>query len=228
VVVYPSQDFYQQYVDNSPIYITIAVVIAIFVVAVIFVMYDYLASGRSRMLDFVVQRSDAMLTEMRLRTKPYDFQEELRRMQQAWLGKSLLVVIPQEVDRWTISVTTRLGRGTSGLVFKVCFSFRILIPYFCQGNLKSATSDGTAYTDNAVAVKIFSKAAQQLRDGIYMEAMIMAQLSACPHIVKLVFPQLCGTTDFPGRGLHTVADTSDYGGARILFSVTSHASHMSS
>ena len=114
---YPTEAMHTSFMTTLPKAITIAVVAAIVMVALVFVMYDCLASGRFEGLNRIASAASHLIE-----SKAYDFQtevNELKDLNTAAGFSEVVVAIPKEIDRKFIQTDGVLGAGAFGRVLKV-------------------------------------------------------------------------------------------------------------
>ena len=133
VTIYPAQPLWDSFMTTLPRDLCIAVVAGIVAVTLVYALYDFLTSGRSRALDHIARAANRMLEDVRLVSKAHDFSEELKEINTIQQNAGILdikAVPPRELDRSSIRTLELLGTGAFGRVYKVSCNHDIIILRF--------------------------------------------------------------------------------------------------
>jgi len=172
VTIYPAQPLWDSFMTTLPRDLCIAVVAGIVAVTLVYALYDFLTSGRSRALDHIARAANRMLEDVRLVSKPHDFSEELKEINAIHQSAGLLdikAVPPRELDRSSIRTLELLGTGAFGRVYKALLQ---------EKSLPGSPSYLTA-------VKSFAKPSDFEMRQIFLEAVTMNQIKH-EHVVSFV------------------------------------------
>jgi hypothetical protein len=123
LIMYPATSLWDDYVTSLPRDLCVAVVTAIVGVVLLFLVYDFLTSGRTQALDRIARATTKMLEDVRLVSRAHDFEEQSKAMRELAeeVGVDVVALKPREIERRVIMTLDKIGSGAFGDVYKVCF-----------------------------------------------------------------------------------------------------------